>query len=187
MTSASFFAPSLWPRSIWISVLIVVGVLLSSAFHCGFPLAAFTAVAIVTLNRRDALLLSGGVWLANQTVVLASSHHPATTDTLAWSAALGAIALLSCEGAGLVARRMQGFGGACAGFLAAFFAYKGMIFGFGAAIGSSAGHLDSLLATLPRAFLINICVLAGLAGLYALGSAAARHHDEAFLRIPRHA
>jgi hypothetical protein len=171
MTTASFFAPSPWPRSLWISSLIVVGFLLSPAFHCGFPLAAFAAVAALTLNRRDALLLSGSVWLANQTNVLASLHHPATANTLAWSAALGAIALLSCEGAGLVARRMKGVAGACAAFLGAFFVYKGMIFGFGAAIGSSAGHLDSWLATLPRTFVTNVWVFAGLGALYALGAA----------------
>lgn len=172
MTTASFFSPSPWRRSLWMSSLIVAGVLLSPAFHCGFPLAAFAALAALTLHRRDALLLSGGVWLANQAVVLASLHHPATAVTLAWGAALGAIALLSCESAGLVARRIKGVAGACAAFVVAFLVYKGMIFGFGAAVGSNAGHLDSLFATLPRIFLTNASFFVGLGTLYALGAAA---------------
>lgn len=186
MTTASFFAPSPWPRSLWISSLIVASVLLSPAFHCGFPLAAFAAIAALTLNRRDALLLSGGVWLANQTVGFASLHHQADVVALAWGGALGVIALLSCETAGLAKRRMKGFVGASVAFVAAFVVYKGMIFGFGAAVGSSAGHFDSLLATLPRIFLINACVFAGLGAVYALGAAAGLDRKPAAGLAPRH-
>jgi hypothetical protein len=85
MTTASFFASSPWPRSLWIGSLIVASVLLSPAFHCGFPLAAFAAVAALTLGRRDVLLLSGAVWLASQTIAFASLHHHMTDAALAWS------------------------------------------------------------------------------------------------------
>lgn len=106
---------------------------------------------------------------------------------LTWGVAMGVITLLSCEAAGLAAQRMKGKGlvGAGAAFVAAFVVYKGLIFGFGVAMGSSAGHLDSLLATLPRIFLINACVFAGLEALYALGSAA-RRNGEAVALAPRH-
>lgn len=185
MTTASFFASSPWPRSLWIGSLIVASVLLSPAFHCGFPLAAFAAVAALTLDRRDALLLSGSVWLASQTIAFASLHHHMTDAALAWSVAMGVIALLSCEAAGLTARRMKGLVSAGAAFVVAFVVYKGSIFGFGVAVGSSAGHFDSLLATLPRIFLINACVFAGLGALYALGSVA-RRNGEAVALAPCH-
>lgn len=171
MTTASLMTPSPWPRWLWISTLIAAAAFLSPAFHCGFPLAAFAAIAALTLNRRDSLFLSGGVWLTYQTLAFASLHHHASATALAWSAALCVIVLSSCEIAGLTTRRITGLLGAVVAFVAAFVVYKLMIFGFGAAIGSSAGHLDSLLATLPRSFLTNSCVFAGLGALYALRTA----------------
>lgn len=133
----------------------------------------------------DALLLSGGVWLASQTIAFASLHHHMTDVALTWGVAMGVITLLSCEAAGLATRRMKGLVGAGAAFVAAFVVYKGLIFGFGVAMVSSVGHFDSLLATLPRIFLINACVFAGLGALYALGSAA-RRNGEAVALAPRH-
>lgn len=185
MTTASFFASFPTPRSLWVCSLIVASVLLSPAFHCGFPLVAFAAIAALTLDRRDALLLSGSVWFANQTAVFASLHHHVSAVTLAWGVTIGVAALLSCETAWMVARRMKGFVGASVAFAAAFVVYKGLIFGFGVATGSSAAQFDSLLATLPRIFLVNACVFAGLAALYALGSAA-RRNGEAVGLAPRH-
>ncbi len=186
MTPTTYFASPPWPRSLWISSLILVGILLTPAFHCGFPLAAFAAIAASTLDRRDALLLSGGVWLATQAAVLASLHHHVSAVTLAWGVAMGVGALLSCETAGLVARRAKGLAGACVAFVAAFAVYKGLIFGFAVAMGSSAGHLDQLLATFPRTFLVSACVFAGLGMLYGLGSMALRKSNAIGL-APRHA
>lgn len=185
MTHHPMIALSPWPRSLWISMLILAGVLLTPAFHCGFPLAAFAAIAALTLDRRDALLLSGGVWLANQTAVLVSLHHHVSVVTLAWGVVMGVATLLAFETAWVVARRMKGLAGVTVAFAAAFVAYKGLIFGFGMAMGSSAGHLGSLLATLPGAFLVSACVFGGLASLYALGSAV-RRNCEAIGLAPRH-
>lgn len=186
MTPATYFASPPWPRSLWAGSLILAGALLTPAFHCGFPLAAFAAIAASTLDRRDALLLSGGVWLATQAAVLASLHHHVSAVTLAWGVAMGVGALLSCETAGLVARRAKGLAGACVAFVAAFVVYKSLIFGFGIAMGSRAGHLDQLLASLPRTFLVGACVFAGLGALYALGFIA-RRKGETVRLAPRHA
>lgn len=186
MTTASLFASPPWPRWLWMGSLIAVGVMLSPAFHCGFPLAAFAAIAALTLDRRDALLLAGGVWLATQAAGFATLHHPMSDLALAWGTAMGAAALLSCEAAGTIARRMKGLVGAGAAFLAAFVVYKAVIFGFGAAIGSSAGHVDQLLATLPRIFLTQASIFAGLGALPALVSAARRLAESSRL-VPRHA
>lgn len=172
MTHHPMIALSPWPRSLWISMLILVGVLLTPAFHCGFPLAAFAAIAALTLDRRDALLLCGGVWLANQAVAFGSMHHPMSITAATWGVALGVFALLACEAAGLAARRMNGLVGAAVDFAVAFVVYKGSIFVFGMVMGSSASHLGSLLATLPRDFFVGACTFVGLGGLYMLGAIA---------------
>lgn len=186
MTHQHMIALSPWPRSLWISSLILVGVLLTPEFHCGFPLAAFAAIGALTLDRRDALLPCGGVWLANQALAYGSMHHHMSATAGAWGVAMGAFTLLACEAAGHVARRMNGLLGACVAFAAAFVVYKLSIFAFGMVTGSSAGHLGVLLTTLPRGFLVGASTFAGLGALYALGAAVgferkprievARHH-----------
>jgi hypothetical protein len=189
MTASSFVLPSR-RRSLWIVSLIAASVLFSFAFTCAAPLAAFAAIAALTTGgRREALMLTGAIWFANQAVGFLFLHYPTQASTLAWGGAMGVISLLSCEAAVRIARRLKGLAGAGAAFVAAFLAafvvYKGLIFGFGAAMGSSAGHVDSMLATLPRIFLINACVFAGLGALFALGSAARRNGETAAL-TPRH-
>jgi len=188
MLTLPFVSPSL-RRPLWITSLVAAGVALSFAFNCAAPLVAFAAIAALTLGRREALMLTGAIWFANQAVGFLFLHYPTEASTMAWGGAMGVFSLLSCEAAGTVARRMKGLAGAGAAFVAAFLAafvvYKGLIFGFGVAMGSSAGHVDQLLATLPRIFLINACVFAGLGALFALGSAARRNGETAAL-TPRH-
>ena len=184
-----FVSPSL-RRPLWIASLVAAGVALGFAFGCAAPRAAFAAIAALTMSgRREALMLTGALWFANQAVGFLFLHYPTQASTLAWGGAMGVISLLSCEAAGRTARRLKGLAGAGAAFVAAFLAafvvYKGLIFGFGVAMGLSAGHVDTLLATLPRIFLINACVFAGLGALYALGAAARRNGETAAL-TPRH-
>ena len=47
---------------------------LSLAFACATPFAAFAAAAACTLPRRDAVTLSVGAWLANQVLAAASAE-----------------------------------------------------------------------------------------------------------------
>ena len=81
-------------RPLWIVLLVVASVVFSPGFACAVPIAAFAAIAALTLSRRDAFSLVGAAWLANQIAGFAVHHYPATASTLAWGAALGAVALL---------------------------------------------------------------------------------------------
>ena len=172
MTLTHSLVPLSLRRPLWISACVAAAVALSFAFNCAAPLAAFAAIAALTMNsRREALALTAAIWFANQAVGFLFLNYPTGGSTLAWGGAMGVIALISCEAAALVWRRVDGLAGAAAAFLAAFVVYKALIFGFGAAMGSSAGHVDSLLTTLPRIFLINACAFAALGALHALGVA----------------
>lgn len=84
-----------WRRPIWIALLVIAGIAFSLGFACATPFAAFAAAAALTMNRRDAMLLVGLVWLANQGVGFGVLHYPWTVDCLAWGAGLGIVALLS--------------------------------------------------------------------------------------------
>ena len=63
---------------LWIALLVLASVVFSLGFACAVPLAAFAALAALTLNRRDALLLVGAVWLTNQIAGFTVLHYPLT-------------------------------------------------------------------------------------------------------------
>jgi hypothetical protein len=152
-------------RLLWAVSLIAASILLSFAIACAAPLAAFAAVAALTLNRRDAAVLSAAVWLANQFVGFAFLHYPTDATTLAWGAALGVIALLSCESAGLVGRRVSGLVGAAAAFVAAFVVYESALRALTDLTGPATDHFT--MAVVSRIFLTNAGAFAGLLTLKA--------------------
>jgi hypothetical protein len=145
---------------LWISSLIVASILFTFGFACALPLAAFAAVCALTTDRREALAITGAIWLANQIVGFAFLHYPTDTVTLAWGAALGVIALLSCETAGLAMRRIGGVLGSCAAFLAAFIVYEGAIYAI--CLATDRGADDFTVAVVSRIFLINASAFLGL-------------------------
>ncbi len=150
-----------------IVALAVLSLLFTLGFACAVPLAAFAAISAMSFDRRTALLATGAVWLANQAVGFGFMHYPIDGETLAWGGALGAIALLSCEAAGLANRRIPGVAGAGAAFLAAFVAYEGSLLLIDAGLGLLE-HVD-FLGTV-RIFLINACAFGGLWALKTIAS-----------------
>jgi hypothetical protein len=98
-------------RPLWIALLVAASVGFSLGFACAVPLAAFAAIAALTLSRRDAFALVGAVWLANQIAGFAVHHYPVTASTLAWGAGLVAVAVLSTIAAQLVKDHLAPDGG----------------------------------------------------------------------------
>ena len=52
-------------------------------FACAAPLAALGAIAALTLDRKNAILFTGVVWLANQSCGYSLLHYPVTANSLA--------------------------------------------------------------------------------------------------------
>ncbi|ARN80508.1 hypothetical protein [Methylocystis bryophila] len=150
-----------------IGALAVFSLLFTLGFACAVPLAAFAAISAISFDRRNALVATGAVWLANQAIGFGFMHYPLEGETLAWGGALGVIALLSCEAARLASRRLTGVAGAVAAFLAAFVAYEGSLLLIDAAIGLLE-RVDAL-GTL-RIFLINACAFGGFWALKTIAS-----------------
>jgi hypothetical protein len=166
MTSLAFSSPAS-RTMLSIAALAIFSLLFTLGFACAIPLAAFAAISAISFERRSALLATGAVWLANQAVGFGFMHYPLDGETLAWGGALGVIALLSCEAAGLATRRIPGVLGAGAAFLAAFVAYEGSLLLIDAGLGLLE-HVDAL-GTL-RIFLINACAFGGLWALKTIAS-----------------
>jgi hypothetical protein len=160
---------STWPKRLWIALLVLASAVFSLGFACAVPLAAFAAIAVLTLSRRDAFALVGAVWLANQIAGFGVHHYPMTPSTFAWGAALGTVALASALAALWVKDHLQQGGGtvAAAAFLAAFAVYEGSLFAISLFVGSGISNFTPFLV--KRILAINVAAFAALYLLHRLG------------------
>ena len=153
-----------WRRPIWIALLVSASVVFTLGFACAAPLAAFAAVAALTMTRRDTLLLIGLVWLANQCVGFGVLHYPWTADCLAWGVGLAIVAPLSALGAEFGAKRFIALNriilASTVAFLSAFGVYEGLL--FIASMIFQSGVEDYAPAIVGRTFAINAVVFIGL-------------------------
>ncbi len=162
-----------WRRQIWIALLVAASAAFSLGFACATPFAAFAAIAALTMPRRDALLLVGLVWFANQAIGFGLLHYPWTPDCLAWGLGLGIVSIAATLGAEWIANRL---GAAprplvwAAAFLAAFALYEGLL--FAASVIFQSGVEDYTAAIVGRIFNINALAFIGLLVANRLGVAA---------------
>lgn len=165
--------PTAWRHALWLALLVAASVAFSLGFSCAVPFAAFGAVAALTLERRDALMLIGAIWLANQLVGFGFLDYPWTADTFVWGIVLGAVAIL-CTTAGIVAAgRLEGRDtilAALAAFAGAFVVYEGSLFVVSATL--LGGLEDFAPAIVVRILEINAAAFVGLLILNRLGKAA---------------
>jgi hypothetical protein len=168
-------------RVLWICALVLASLILSLGFACALPFAAFGAIAVLTLNRRDAFALIGIIFLGNQILGFAIHHYPLAMETLAWGVALGLVAVLSTLAAQSVRDLLPrgGLTAAAAVFLVAFAVYEGSLFAISAALGS--GFVDYAPSIVARIFAINAAVFAALMLICRL---AASTHPPAETALP---
>ncbi|HUN99269.1 MAG TPA: hypothetical protein VMU69_23940 [Bradyrhizobium sp.] len=67
----------------------------SFAFACATPFPALAAFAALHMNRRDAFILTGIIWIMNQVVGYGFLHYPQTWDSFAWGVAIGVAAVVA--------------------------------------------------------------------------------------------
>lgn len=153
-------------QHLWTALLIVGSVALSLGFACATPFAAFAALAALTLPRNEALLASGGVWLANQAVGFAFLHYPLTANCFGWAIALGIGIIVAALAAREVASRFAGAGTIAAGvgaFFAAFAAHQVSLLLIAATLlGGTAEFRPAIVAQI---FAVNAPTFIGLAAL----------------------
>jgi hypothetical protein len=159
-------APSVprdWRHPLWLASLVAASVVFSVGLACAVPLAAFGAVAALSLSRRDALLLITLVWLANQLVGFTVLHYPWTVSTFTWGVVLGAVAILATLAGQWIAGRLVAARRAVvamATFLIAFAVYEGALFAVSARL---LGGTEIYTAAIQgRIFAINAAAFVGL-------------------------
>jgi hypothetical protein len=127
--SLSAFAAPGWRRRLWLGLLLGASLALTLGFACAVPFAAFGAIAALTLPRRDALLLTIALWLANQAIGYAVLQYPWVGLTLVWGCVLGGVAVLTTGAAQAAAAIRPGIvAAAAASFAAAFVVYEGSLY-----------------------------------------------------------
>lgn len=151
-----------WRSLVWLALLVALSIGLSLGLACALPLAAFAALAGLTMEKRTAILLVLAIVLANQGVGLVVLHYP--PGSLPWGAAFALVGVLGVLAAGWTRERMAWAAPtavlACA-FLAAFAAYEGGLFLI--TLASSPADLAPYAAPIVlRILFINAAVFAGL-------------------------
>jgi len=155
-----------WRRTFWLSLLIASSAVFTFKFACAVPYAAFAAATALTLSKRDAIIMTIGLWLVNQFIGFTFLHYPQDANTFAWGFGLGVVAPASLFAARITAHYFDGAHSlvvACLAFIAAFMAYEASCYGFSLILG---GEADFTLAiqtsiltlnavTLPALLLIN--------------------------------
>lgn len=166
-------SPTAWRHAVWLALLVAASVAFSLGFSCAVPFAAFGAVAALTLERRDALMLVGAIWLANQLVGFGFLDYPRSVDTFVWGIVLGAVAILCTIAARSAADRFERRDmliAALAAFTAAFAVYEGSLFVVSTTL--LGGLEDFAPAIVARILEINAAAFFGLLILNRLGKAA---------------
>jgi hypothetical protein len=152
-----------WRRPIWIALMVIASIAFSLGFACATPFAAFAAAAALTMNRRDAMLLVGLVWLANQGVGFGVLIYPWTAECLAWGIVLGIVALLRHWAPNLARNALSPLTGSLLRpwhSFSAFGVYEGFL--FIASMIFQSGVADYAPAIVERIFAINAVASVGL-------------------------
>jgi len=155
-----------WRHHLWLAFLIASSIAFSVVFACAAPLAAFGTAGALTLSRRDALLVTIGVWLANQLAGYVLLGYPWTMNSLAWAFVIGAAAVLCTMAARWAALRLSAAWTvvrALAAFVAAFAVYEAALFAVSITL---LGGTDTFAPSIVGQILVtNVAALVGLYGL----------------------
>ena len=181
-------APDLSRHVLWLTLLVAASVGFTFGFACAVPFAAFGAATALTLDTRNALLLTVALWLVNQIIGFGLMDYPWDGMTLLWGAALGIVAMLSTGAARLASVRLASSSYCStliASFAAAFIVYEGSLYVVSAAwlggtdyfAASTVAYIAGLnaLAFVGLLILDRLGRMLGLVAAPSFGIAAPRH------------
>jgi hypothetical protein len=158
-------------RAGWIAVLAVASIASSVVFACATPFAALAALAALYMDRRDAFIVTGVTWLANQAVGYGFLHYPHAWDSFAWGVAIGVGAMVSTALAAEVGRARPRLGWALtvpASFAAAFAGYEIALYAATAVLPSDSSAFG--LAVVLYILKVNVVAFGGLLVLQYAGT-----------------
>jgi hypothetical protein len=128
--------------------------------------AALAVAAAMTLPRREGVLCTLAVWLANQAAGFGLMNYPWTLTTIAWGAVIGLAAATGTLGAQwLLGRcgRLPASIQTVSAFLLAFAVYQATL--SAAAVSVLGGTVAFMPGIVAQVFSVNVVALVGLWGL----------------------
>jgi hypothetical protein len=153
-------------RALWTVLIVTSGICLSTFFACATPFAALATVGALNLRRRDAIVVVGLIWLANQAIGYGFLGYPWTWDSAAWGLAIGVSAYLAIFAAlGLSTARPAPLAVSLP-FVAAFAAFESGLYIAGFVLPGAEGAFSA--AVVGHIFLINAATICGLMIAYQL-------------------
>lgn len=164
-----------WPAGLWMAFMAAVSVGLTFGFACAAPLAAFGAVAGLTLSRRNAVLATLGAWLANQATGYGCVGYPMTAESFAWGATFGVAATLAVFASRWSAMALAGRFQAAVpvvAFAAAFVTYEAVLFATAFALLGGTGEFTFAIA--GRVLEVNAIAMAGMLLLNAVAAGSSK-------------
>jgi hypothetical protein len=166
-------ADARWPRVLWVGALLASSAVLTATYTCIAPFAALSVAAAMTLSRRQALMTTAGVWLANQAAGFALLGYPWVPNTLGWGAAIGVGAVAGTLAAQSLRRRLGGgrsYIQIVTTFVLAFVVYQATLYAAAVSVlGGTGAFTASIIA---QVLIVNVVALVGLWGLNQLLAAA---------------
>ena len=153
-------------RWAWIGLLGGASIGFSLVFACATPFVALVTLAALTMNRRDAFIVAGAVWLANQAVGYGILGYPRTFDSYAWGVAIGITVLLALLVARAVGQQFERRGSIVStgiAFLSAFATYELALYAASFWLSSS----DTAFSWATVGYILQVNAL-GLGGLLVL-------------------
>jgi hypothetical protein len=171
-----------WLRLLWLGLLVATSAALTAVYTCIAPFAAFAVLAATTLSRRDGLILTVMLWLANQAVGFGVLNYPWTAETFAWGIAIGGAALIGTLAGQWTVQRLgswRALGQTVGAFVSAFALYQLALYALAVPFLGGAGAFAP--GIIGQVLAVNAGALVGLIGLSQLVAAAAalRHRRRA--------
>jgi hypothetical protein len=171
-------------RPFWFAVLIAASAVLTTAYTCITPFAAFAVIAAITVTRGQAFAVTVAVWLVNQAVGFGVLDYPWTGKTFAWGVAIGGAAVIGTLAAQWMLGRLGSLRApvpALAGFVAAFALYQIALYAVAATLlGGTSAFAPAIVG---HVLVINAVTFGGLLGLsqlvQAIGALARRRREQA--------
>jgi hypothetical protein len=152
-----------WIPPLWIGLSAAVSAMLTAGYTCVVPFAALGVAAAMTLPRREAVVCTLVVWLANQAAGFGLMGYPWTPSTMGWGAVIGVAALAGTLAAQWLRRSLHGWRSslqAVTVFVVAFALYESIL--YAAAITMLGGTGAFAPAIMGHVLGVNVVALGGL-------------------------
>lgn len=155
-----------WLHTLWIGLSMAVSAGLTAGYTCVVPFAALGVAAAMTLPRREAVLCTIVVWLANQAAGFGLMGYPWMADTIGWGVAIGVAAMAGTLAAQWLLRGLHGLYSSIqtvTAFVVGFSVYQLLL--YVAAVSMLGGAATFAPGIIAQVLGVNVVALVGLWGL----------------------